>query len=439
MNRNTYKQAVEHLEFYGDLYSAVMEKAAKPRCSCRIARVAALAAVMVCMLATTAFAVSPEFRNWTISLFNLGTSQQEMTDAQVMEFRHDTQTNGVSVHYLELDKANYSFVHGMISSPQAGYLHVTEDYRLESVETSEFTVSLEKNGKNYTLELDYFETDAGVISWRTQLLQKNHRGEVFLNPTDGNSHQWPVYVNLETGEVRDALPAWTADDFPGRVTYAYELMDGFLISILVDEDKVVNGNDASYNMLYWIAGGAEEAVVIDLPWDAYGWYCENNELYYRDGYGRLYRLNEDLAFDLICDYATGDDLTNGLYTVATENNELAIVDVYSGDTYVIPGYTVDPGRSIGVRAREGGDIDETMGYNAIRYNADGRIALVQTELIAEEKRVALRKLGILEEETGELKLLEIENDYDGYHVRWLDENRLAVIYDEKYLCIYEFE
>ena len=80
-----------------------------------------------------------------------------------------------------------------------------------------------------------------------------------------------------------------------------------------------------------------------------------------------------------------------------------------------------------------------MGYNATRYDSDGRIALVQTELRSEEKRVALCKLGILNEETGELKLLEIENDYDGYTINWLDENRLAVIYDEQYLCIYEFE
>ena len=180
-------------------------------------------------------------------------------------------------------------------------------------------------------------------------------------------------------------------------------------------------------------------MVIDLPKNTYNWYCQNENLYYRDGYGRLYRLNESLDFDLICDYATGDDLTNGLYTVVTENGKLGIVDVYRNKTYVISSLAVEPGKPQGSGSRIDGDIDETMGYNATRYNANGTIALVQTQWIPEESRVALRKLAVLDEITGELKLLEIENYYHGYTIRWLDENRLAVIYDEHYLCVYEFE
>ena len=438
MKENTYRNAVEHLKFQAIDPETIMKQADKPKSGGRFLRIALLAAVMVCMLATTALAVSPEFRNWTVSLFNLGVSRQEMTDAAVMEFRHNEEVDGVSVHYLELDKGNYTFYHGMLTSPQSGYLRITEGYELVGVEKKLLTASLEKNGRIYGKELDYFEADGGIYTSSRAVIRKNEQSEIFVVLTDGNSHQWPAYVNLETGEVRDALPDWTEQDFPDRVTYAYELMGGIMVSTIVDEDTLVNGNSKAYNMLYWIAEGAEEAVVIDLPWDAHGWYCENDRLYYRDGYGSLYQLKEDLTFELVCSYATGDDLTVGLYTVATENNELAIVDVYSGDTYVIPGFTVDPGVSIGVRAREGGDIDETMGYNATRYNADGRIALVQTEWEPEENRVALRKLGVLDEQTGELKLLEIENEYDGYHVRWLDENRLAVIYDDSYLCIYEF-
>lgn len=438
MKENTYRNAVEHLKFQAIDPETIMKQTDNPKCGVRFLRIAVLAAVMVSMLATTAFAVSPEFRSWTISLFNMGVSRQEMDDAEVMEFRHNEEVDGVSLHYLELDQDNYTFYHGMLTSPKNGYLRITESYELVNMKKKLLTASLEKNDKVYSLELDYFETEEGIYTSGRAMIRKNDEFEIFVVLTDGNSHQWPAYVNLETGGVRDALPDWTTDDFTGRIGYAFELMGGILISTVVDEDTLEEGNNTAYNMLFWIAEGAEEAVVIDLPWDAYGWYCENNELYYRDGYGRLYRMNENLAFDLVCDYATGDDLTNGLYTVATENNELAIVDVYSGDTYVIPGYTVDPGRSIGVRAREGGEFDETMGYNATRYNADGRIALVQTDWVPQEERVALRKLGILNEQTGELKLLQIENEYDGYHVRWLDENRLAVIYDSNFLCIYEF-
>ena len=434
MKSNNYVNAVNKLEFADELAERV--RAAdreKPRF--RIVRAAILAAVMVCMLATTAFAASAEFRNWTISLLKLGVSQQDMADAQVMEFQHNEEVDGVSVHYLELDKDNYTFYHGMLTSPQTGYVRITEDYQLANAEKKIFSASITKNGRQYSIHEEYFETDEGIVTSRGY---EDDPSEMFVILTDGNSHQWPAYADLATGTVRDALPDWTEDDFQGRVTYGYELMDGILISTIVDENKMVNGNSSAYNMLYWIAPSAAEAVIIDMPQDAYGWYCENETLYYRDGYGRLYRLNDNLAFELVCDYATGDDLTNGLYTVSTENNELAIVDVYSGDTYVIHGYAVDPGEPGGVREYIGGDIDETTGYNATRYSEDGKIALVQTEIDWENERVALRKLGILNEQTGELKLLEIENDYHGYFIRWLDENRLAVIYDGKYLCIYEF-
>ena len=440
MKHNTYSDAIRHLEFSDNLYETVMRKAVKPRSGYRMIRFAAVAAVTVCLLATSAFAVSPELRDWTVSLLKLGTSREEMTDARMMEFRHE-QADGYSIHYLELDKSNYEFAHSMLMNPQSGCLRITEDYRLEPIRLTPVKEILEKNGRTYTSigNFAYYETEKGIISWQRNVLQKNESGELFLNFTDGNNHQWPVYLNVETGAVRDALPNWSEDDFEGRIAYSYELMDGILISTIVNDGKTVNGNDAANNMLYWIGPGAEDAAIIDLPRDTYGWYCEYNNLYYRDGYGTLYQLNAHLEFDLVCSYATGDDLTRGLYTVATESKKLAIVDVYSGNTYVISDYTVNPGISTGVRAREGGDIDETMGYNAIRYNADGKIALVQTDWIPEEERVALQKLGILDEENSKLKMLEIKNEYDGYTIHWLDENRLAVIYDDRYLCIYEFE
>ena len=433
MKHNVYRDAVEHLEFSDRLHDAVMNRVTAPKRSYRMLRMAAIAAVIVCLMATTVFATSSEFRTWTISLLNLGNSRKEMKDATTMEFTHEEAIDGVSIYYMELDKDNYFFVHGMLSSPQTGYLHVTEDYQLVPMEMKQFTATLKKNGRVYKESLNYVETEAGIISSIKSILSKNEDGEIFLNSTDGNSNQWPVYVNFETGEIRDALPDWTEDDFSGRICYSWELKDGILISTLDD------ANPDAGNNLYWVGKDAEEAVEITLPEQEYGWYCENGELYSKNVHGHLFKLNDDFEFELLYAYETGDDLTNGLYTVATEEGKLAIIDVYRSQIYEIPECFVDPGKADGDRSRTGWDIDETMGYNATRYDSDGRIALVQTELRSEEKRVALCKLGILNEETGELKLLEIENDYDGYTINWLDENRLAVIYDEQYLCIYEFE
>ena len=104
--RNIYKNAVENLRFSDGLHAAVMEKTGSVRSCHRIIRIVAIAAVLACMLAGTALAVSPELRNWTVALLNLGVSHEEMTDAAVMEFRHKRVTDGVTVHYLELDKDN---------------------------------------------------------------------------------------------------------------------------------------------------------------------------------------------------------------------------------------------------------------------------------------------------------------------------------------------
>lgn len=440
MKHKVYQNAVEHLIFSDRLYETVVKNTSKPRYGFRLVRAAVLAAVLIFLLGTTAFAVSPNLREWTISLFKLGTNGESMTDAQVMNFTVSEDMEGVTVHYLELNKADYTFIHGMLYSEETGFIRITENYRLQEQETKNFLGFLNKNGRKYFLNLDYLETETGIVAHRKSILHKNEQGEILLIATDGSSNQWPVYVNLETGEIRDALPGWTADDFTGDVGYGYEFRDGILISTIVDEFKVVNGESAAYNLLYWIADGAQEAVLIELPKDEYSWYCENGELYYKNRRGHLFRLNNEFQFELICEYETGDDLTNGLYTVATDNGELAIVDVYSGDTFVISENYVDPGapdENSGGRIM--GDIDETMGLNATRYSKDGIIALVQRDLIAEEQRVALTKLGVLDMENQQIRFIDIENSFDGYHSGWLDDERFAVIYDSQYLCVYEFD
>lgn len=446
MKNNTYQNAVDHLEFSDDLYSRVTAAGQqKPRF--RSARFIAVAAAMLIVLTGTALAVSPSFREMTLKLLDLGKAIEDMSAAQVMTFTTGEYTDGVTIHYMELNpNKSYSFEHGWLAEwdgdSWSNYLRITEDYRLETLEMQNIFGFIEKNGRKYTVNFDYIETEGGILSNINRVIQKNENGEVFLVPTGGGSNQWPVYANPETGAIRDALPDWTDSDFEGRVCYADELMGGILVSTIVNDGVVVEDNSVSYNMLYWIGNGAAEARIIEMPEDEYGWYCENDTLYCKNRQGHLYRMNENFEFELICAYETGDDLTNGLYTVATEDGELAIVDVYTGETYVISGSNVDPGAPDEASCgRITGDIDETTGYNATRYGSDGLIALIQTDWIPEEGRVALLKLGILDTDSCQLKLLEIENEYDGYHVGWLDETRLAVIYEngvEQYLCVYEF-
>lgn len=439
MKNNVYCNAVEHLQFSGRLEELRFEKPAVKFRGVRFARISAVAAMLLVTFATTAFAVSPQLREWTVSLLNLGTSGNGLEDAREMRFTLSEVMEGVRVRSLQLDQAGYRFIHGMLYSEEKGFFRITEDYRLQSVDTQNYLGFIRKNDRKYYVDLDYAETDQGIVAPSKNILQKNESGELYLNATDGNSNQWPVYIDLDTGAIRDALPAWNDSDFDGRVVYAEPLKGGILVTTLVNDAVVENGNSVSFNRLYWIAEGAEQVRELALPEDMYCWYCEYGELYYKNNQGYLFGMNDDFSFTQITDCKTGDDLTNGLLTAATDEGKLVIQDVLSSERYVIDEIQVDPGlydpESGG---RINGDLDETMGYNATRYSAEGRIALVQTALISDQGRVALKQVSILDKDAAVLKILQIENRYDGFQNGWLDENRYAVIFDNQYLCVYEF-
>ena len=443
MKHNTYADAVGHLEFSDRLYETVIRKGIKPRRGYRIIRFAAIAAVTVCLMATSAFAVSPDFRAWTISQLSLGVSKIELTTAVPMEFTTFENMDSISVRYMKLNGTDYHFNNGMLYNSKPGLLRITDDYQLENVQTQIYRGVLEKNGLSYRVFLDYSKTEAGIVAHQKEILTENENGEVFLNLTDGNSNQWPAYVNLSTGVLRDALPEFTDDDFEGRVTYGDQLFGGILISTIVNDGVVIDGNSVSYNKLYWIGDGVDTAIDIDLPDDVWTWNCVNNALYYTNTDGYLYRLNETFEFEQVTYYKTGDDLTNGLLTAATDLNELVICDIQNGTEYIVKDLLVDPGKyDAASGGRVNGNLDETIGYNAKRYGDNGRIALVETQSNTDDMRIELLRIGVLNVETGQLQFVEIDMDCWGYRNGWLDENRFAVIYegdDGDYLCIYEFE
>lgn len=435
---NKYHDAVEHLEFSDNLFTRVTAAERKPQSRFRLLRAVAIAALITALMATTVFGALSTIREKPTKVETLGTASEDLTDASLMSFSLSDQAGGVTVHYMELyADVSYTFRHGLLYSEKTGFLRITEDYQLEAVEMNTAAYSFEKNDRTYTLEFSYLDTPDGVFSNHKSAYQKNENGEILLNATDGNSGQWPVYLNTETGEVRDALPDWTADDFAGRVTYSDPLKDGILVSTIVETDEmkeivengtVVGWKDGSYNLLYWIADGEQEAKLVGLPED-YTWYVDNDVLYCQNSAGHLSFFDDNFDLQSISDYDTNDDLTDGLLTVAVDG-KLGILDVLTGDTYLF--------QDISVRASE---LDETMGYHAIRYGKDGRIALVQTEWRTAEARVALLKLGVLDLDSGEMRMLDIENEYDGYRNGWLDADRLAVVYkngEQQYLCVYEF-
>jgi hypothetical protein len=309
----------------------------------------------------------------------------------------------------------------MLWSSKLGYLRIADDYALEQVELNRVELNLEKNDRVYTLEFDYLETEKGIISNHRSVYNKDENGEILLNATDGNSGQWPVYFHVDSGTIRDALPDWSAADFEGRVGYGYSVMGGILIGTVVNE-----GQSDAHSMLYWIAPGAEAAEILKLPGEGTH-HVEQDTVFYQNEVGQLYRMNEHFQFELICDYETMDYLQDELLTVSVRG-KLGILDAYTGELYVFEEIKV---------SRE-----DTLDYRAIRYGADGTIALAQTQWCHDPERIVLRSLGVLDKETAELKTMKIEHDYDAYQHSWLDENRFAVIYKTgigQFLCVYEFD
>lgn len=419
---DTYRNAVSHLTFSE---IRLEESQRKPSRRFRVTRAVAIAATLVTLLATTAFAAIVNTRQIPTVVEPIGTVQEDMTDAEPLHFSVSGEVDGVHVHYIEFAGAKaYSFHHGLLKTPSDQYYRITEDYQLESVEMNHVNHKLDKNGKTYTLDFEWLNTEKGVLSDHRYIYQPDENNEIFLNATDGRSGQWPVYLNILTGEVRDALPDWTADDFVGRIGYTY-LVNGGMIVSTIDETA-----QKQVSRQYWIATAEKEAKLIEKPEDA-RISIEHGNVYYQNKSGQLYQMDENFAFQQISEYKTSAYIENSLLLVSV-NNKLGILDVQSGEVFVLDDIRLTPPNYM-----------EMLDYAVLRYGTDGRIALMRTEWVTNESefRIEMNQIGILDTQNGKMELLTIENDYNAYQGYWLDENRFAVIYQDdlrQYLCIYEF-
>ena len=421
MKHKDYVNAIDKLEFSDDLLQRV-RTSDRVKLRFRGVRAAVLAAILACFMIPTAFGVISALRERPGNVEVLGKDAEELGNAQYMHFSVSQGNEDVQKHYMELHPAHsYHFRHGMLRSEQGDYLRITQDYQLETVQMNEVHLTLEKNDRTYYLNFTYQDTAGGVISDHRSVYQKNEQGEFLLNATDGSSSQWPVYFNPETGTIRDALPGWSEDDFEGRIGGASELKGGLLVSTVVND-----GLPDARNNLYWIAPGAEEARILQLPGNGM-WHGEHDTVYYQNDLGHLYCMDDNFEFQLISAYGTSDYLQDGLLTVSAQG-KLGILDAYTGDLYVFDEIEAD--------------IRDTLNYHAIRYGSGGTIALVHTQWLHDPERIELWELGVLDRDSAQLKLLQIENQYDGGRCNWLDENRLAVIYKSglgQILCVYEFD
>lgn len=351
-----------------------------------------------------------------------------------MHFSVSTGLPGVKTHYMELALGNginqYQFLRGMLYDWAGTYYRITKDYQLETVEFKSASGAIYKGEDWYSVynSYRYMETDNGVISVYHGPIQKNEAGEILINvyhmvknPQDNiGDPAWPAYLNTQTGELRDAVPQLQPEDFEGRICYTERYKNGILFTTVVNE-----GTKKVDNQLYWVEESTLRMVKIDLPSNAINFVYQDT-LYYQDAKGRLYCMDDSFTFHLISEYETSAWFDSGLLTVRTDEGKLGIFDVDRNLTYVFDEISVT--------------YDELMKYNILRRG--NRILLMKRVNNWELMGAQITMVGLLDLESNELKLLSFENELVYLHCSWLEDDRLAMIYqqdDRQFLCIYEFE
>lgn len=426
MKDNIYRNAVDQLRFSDDLAERVRFAATKERKKHPRLAVTIMAAAVSMLLLTTAFAAGSWLER-DARVKEIGSLDGDVSDAEILEFTLSESNEGVTVHHMELGpKGFYTFRDGLLYSKTEGFFRVADDYTLEHMDSNNISVTFDKNGREYVFDVEYLTVPGGIYT-DGLLFYPEVDGEILVRAAAAGSHLWPVYLNLETGAVRDALPGFTDDDFTGRVTYAEPFRDGILISSLVEHDVNGNSRDESYH--YWIAEGGTEAISLDLPsgWD----YITGDTMYYKTRAGRYFRLDDNFALQELADIPkTTDDPTEGLLTAQSRNGTLCIADLNNGIIYNIPGLDLD-----------NASFQETEGWNATRNSPEGIILLTNAVMDWEAGGRRLMTLAVLDTRLGVLKLLEVDSALTIQSSGWLDDHRYSVIYEDgirHYLCVYEF-
>lgn len=419
---DTYRSAVAHLEFSGNLEEAVLK--CRPQKRTPVIRIVSLAAVLCALLATTVFAAGGMIERGQ-RLRKIGNVVNDFSDAEIMQFSEAQTMEDVSVHYMDLGaNSHYKFKNGMLYDWQNGFFRVTEDYQLEALKYHHLEVGIKKNDRIYRFETEYVKVEQGIYS-QYLVFYPIENGEILVCGIAPGSNLWPLYVNLETGAVRDAVPDFTEDDFTGRIGYAEPFRDGILVSSI--EEQIGNGETKSH--VYWIGTGSTECIELLLP---KGWtYVSGDTMYYQDTNNRCYILDENFELQKMDEIPkTTDDVTKGLLTLREADGTLGIADLDGHIIYHIPDVSV-PFNSL----------YDTTGYNATRHSTDGKIVITHTYHDWEKESLQLDSLSYLDIESGQLKRLELDTNYRIISHGWLDDNRYGVIYGEgasRYLCIFEF-
>lgn len=418
MKRNDYVNAVDHLHFSDHLAHRV-RAAAPVKQRFRLPRAALLAAVL-CLALATSVAAASGWLSREIGTETLGTVTQEEFESRYMEFSKNVDLSGVMVHTMELNEDDYFlFGHGLLYSHDSGFLRVGEDFALEQLEQKLIRASLFKDGHGYRYNLCYVEQNGGIVDNRL-FFYDIVEGKVLVNLWSGVQRCWPVWIDLETGTCEDALPELSTGALNGQVRYAESFRGGILLSCVSDDGYSV----------YWVNPDSTEVELMNIPardvWD----YVFGDEYFYRNADGSYFRMESWNDFSRLEEMPrTPDDMWCGLVSCMSGEENLQVYDFSANLCYEFPG--VDAVEKHGA-----------LDYNVTRYSQSGTIAVVRSYYDVVNSIWMVDRIGYLDMDTGECRLVYIQSEQNVWTHGWLDDHRYAVITEDgntRYLTVYEFD
>lgn len=478
MNSKLLLNALEHIDecyiLHAQKHLGYLEDAAKPRRRSmkRIFTVALAAALaLICTLAA-AMAVSPEFREAVISLFQIG-EVERVPDVpeEPGEIKQITIGGEVSAQYVKVD-ASWGMDNGLgllqrldSDNGQERFYDVADGELVEvGVDASELSTAVSWYGRTISVHLRFsvyhdtlylyngyggsceedsmtFVVNPERLGSRTDVVLL--RGECYGAEADTN---WAWVCDLKSGEVWDVLAGCGLEKFPymERVLLAEDLKhalirgwdgasDSGITPYLADlEEKTCTPLSELMRLDIPTAFGSYEVTFYDsdtvLLAMAPLWRPEPTSVWaYHIPSGMVTPtvVNEEGLTAIDSEYAYDWALAQKV----DENGNVTIVDLRTGRQVKLEGITAD------------GDC-----YLKIN-NARTRLLWVDWGAYG------LNRLGVIDLESGEFTAFERENMELRYNeaVFWLDDDRVVTRMDlhtgepfesyptnEYYLCIYEF-
>ena len=478
MNSKLLLNALEHIDecyiLHAQKHLGYLEDAAKPRRSMKRIFTVALAAALalICTLAA-AMAVSPEFREAVISLFQIG-EVERVPDVpeEPGEIKQITIGGEVSAQYVKVD-ASWGMDNGLgllqrldSDNGQERFYDVADGELVEvGVDASELSTAVSWYGRTISVHLRFsvyhdtlylyngyggsceedsmtFVVNPERLGSRTDVVLL--RGECYGAEADTN---WAWVCDLKSGEVWDVLAGCGLEKFP------------YMERVLLAEDlkhALIRGWDGASDsgITPYLADLEEKTCTplgqlmgLDIP-TAFGSY----EVTFYDSDTVLLAMAPLWRPEPTNVWAY--HIPSGMVTPTAENEEELTSITPEADVY---------GWALAQKVDENGNVTIVDLRTGRQVKLEGITAADRCYLKLNSARTrllwvdrvgsSLNRLGVIDLESGEFKAFARENmelQYDE-DVFWLDDDRVVTRMDlhtgdhqgpstlnEYYLCIYEF-